>query len=130
MLKTIIQAMRAGGTDTPKIMTGTFTDLRALTVPVTELVAKKPSPTYQHVVEEIRPIRDLVQRDMSGAKATNAKTKLPIYVGRKLTHSGQWTGPVWNFIIWLPDSLEPAGDENDPVMTYQHDPTNLGFFLD
>lgn len=130
MLKTTIQAMRAGGQDTPKITTGTFNDLRALTIPVTELVARKPSPTYQHMVEEIRPIRDLVQRDMTGAKVTNAKTKLPAYIGRKLAPSGQWTGPVWTFTLWLPDALEAEPGSNDVLTNYQLDPTNLGFYLD
>lgn len=130
MLRTTIQAMRAGGQDTPKITTGTFNDLRSLTVPVTELVARKPSPTYQHMVDGIRPIRDLVQRDMSGAKATNAKTKLPAYIDRKLAPSGQWTGPIWPFTLWLPDALEAQGDSSGALTDYQLDPTNLGFYLD
>ena len=130
MLKTTIQAMRAGGQDTPKITTGTFNDLRSLTVPVTELVARRPSPTYLHMVEEIRPIRDLVQRDMSGAKVTNAKTKLPAYIGRKLSPTGQWMGPVWPFTLWLPDALEAEGDSNGALTNYQLDSTNLGFYLD
>lgn len=130
MLTTTIHAMKAGGTDTPKITTGTFNDLRALTIPVTELVAKKPSQTYRHVVEEIRPIRDLVQRDMSGAKVTNAKTKLPAYIDRKLLESGEWTGPVWTFTLWLPDRLEQVNETDTPLGEYALDPTNLGFFLD
>ena len=129
MLRTIIQAMRAGGMDTPKITTG-INDLRALTVPVTELVARKPSPTYQHLVDDIRPIRDLVQRDMSGAKATNAKTKLPLYIGKKLSPTGEWMGPVWTFTIWLPDQLEAEGSGDEVLTNYQLDPTNLGFYLD
>jgi hypothetical protein len=130
MLNTTISAMTAGGKDTPKITTGTVNDLRALTVPVTELVAKKPSPTYRHVVEEIRPIRDLVQRDMSGAKSTNAKTKLPAYIERKLSHTGEWSGPVWSFTLWLPDALRRRNQEEEPLGQYELDPTNLGFFLD
>jgi len=130
MLKTTIPALRAGGLDTPKITTGTVHEMRSLTVPVTELVAKKPSPTYRHAVEDIKPIRDLVQRDMSGAKATNAKTKLPAYIDRKLSLNGEWTGPVWSFTLWLPDKLEPEEPVNELMGHYRLDPTNLGFFLD
>jgi hypothetical protein len=130
MLSKRVYAMTAGGADTPKITTGSVSDLRELTVPVTELVAKHPSPMFVHVVEDIRPIRDLVQRDMSGAKATNAKTKLPAYIDRKLSSSGDWSGPVWTFTVWLPEQLTRQNDEGATLGEFALDATNLGFYLD
>jgi hypothetical protein len=67
---------------------------------------------------------------MSGAKVTNARTKLPMYIGRKLSPTGEWTGPVWTFTLWLPDQLEPESGSDDVLTNYQLDSTNLGFYLD
>ncbi len=130
MIYTKIAAM-AAGENGPKTTTATVRDLQSLTVPVGELIAKKPSPYYRHAVEEISAVRDLVQRDMSGAKSTNAKTKLPEYITRRLDDDGTWTGPVWNFTIWLPKRLEHEGEyRTNSVQEFGIDPTNRGFCLD
>ncbi len=67
---------------------------------------------------------------MSGAKVTNAKTKLPAYIGRKLSPAGKWTGPVWPFTLWLPDALEAEENSSGVLTNYRLDSTNLGFYLD
>jgi hypothetical protein len=130
LLNLTITAMSAGENG-PKTTTATVRDLQSLTVPIGELIAKKPSPRYRYAVEEISAVRDLVQRDMHGAKGTNARTKLPEYINRRLSETGEWLGPVWTFTIWLPKQLEQIEEyQKNAVQQYGIDPTNRGFCLD
>jgi DNA sulfur modification protein DndB len=128
-LSTTIMAMPAGGADSPKTTTGTVRDLQALTIPITEMIAKKPSASYRYAVEEIASVRDLVQRDMTGAKGANARTKLPDYIAKRLDGSGRWTGPVWTFTVWLPQALEDMTGEGT-TRSYRLEHSNRGFCLD
>lgn len=132
-LSTTITAMPAGGVNGPKTTTGTVRDLQALTIPISELIAKKPSASYRYAVEEIANVRDLVQRDMTGAKGTNARTKLPDYITKRIDAGGRWTGPVWTFTIWLPQPLEDLSGEGNQGRTtrdYRLEHSNRGFCLD
>ena len=126
----LVTAMKAGGVDGPKATVGSYQDARNLIVPVHELLAKKPSPQFRHDVERVRPMRDIVQRDMEGKKLTNAKRDIPEYVRRHIDDNGQWTGPVWDVVIWMQDALVPVGEPSGPIGQYQINPTRLGFCLD
>jgi hypothetical protein len=137
MTRAIVTAMRCGGTDNPLAFVGTFASLQQLIVPVHEMVARRPSPGFRHDVERLRPLREAVQRDMSGSKMTNARRDLPVYIKDKaaltaLTHNG-WSGPVWTATLWLPKPLElyrGGVDAQDLVTEYLLDPTEKGFCLD
>lgn len=130
-MRTTIPVMRAGGQDQPKVFAGTYQTVRQLTVPVTELTAKKPSAHYAHQVAKVKNFHYLVQRDFSGAKKTNAQKELPPYIRQQLNASGLWTGPVWKFDVWLPQALKEASyDASTGLATYEIDPVNMGFLLD
>src|SRR5262249_59126328 len=99
-------------------------------VPVHEILARNPSPQFRHDVEAVRPLRDIVQRDMSGRKMTNARRDLPEYIREHLGADGKWTGPVWDITVWRPAKLELVSEDAPGFGHFKVNPTEPGFCLD
>ncbi|MDD7940449.1 DNA sulfur modification protein DndB [Actinomycetospora lutea] len=129
-MRQTITAMQTGGLDQPKVFVGNYQQVRMLTVPVTELVGRKPSPQFAHQVGRISGLHGMIQRDFKGAKRVNATRDLPDYVNQNLMPDGTWIGPVWKFDIWLPAPLIAGEELIAGVQEYDVDPFNMGFLLD
>jgi hypothetical protein len=68
----------------------------------------KNDPLTQRAVDRTRPIHALVQRAMTGAKQTNAKKDLPVYIGERVLVEDR-DGPLGDLavsVLYTPDRLE------------------------
>lgn len=119
--------MAPSGTGSPKVAITNVKELRELTVPVRQLIAPKPDAHFKFLVESISGIRNLTQRDMTGAKKANAEKQLPEYIDKRLDGNGAWNAPTWAITIWLPQPMTPVEGRSD---VFERDSSNLGFCLD
>jgi hypothetical protein len=74
----------------------------------------KNDPLTQRVVDEMRDLHELIQRDLSGQKLKNARTELPRYVLEEWLpepDEGPSTGVMPPFVVVTPTALEFIDDE-------------------
>lgn len=111
-----LEAMKGG--DHEAVATVTVQEFLDLTIPGRAFLAKaKNDPLTQRVVDEVREIHDLIQRDLTGQKLKNARGDLARYILEEWLPEvdGPSVGIMGPFIVVTPGSVGWVKDPDGAV---------------